>query len=85
MVEGAPAHPARLSGGGFERREEEVAARPRLVAPAGDVAVETGIARTAGPAIAGGPDLRVEDGIDRGPLLGARGGTDDVEVHGSRV
>ena len=37
------------------------------------------------PAAARGPDLGIEDGVNRGSLVRGRGGADDVEVHRRRV
>ncbi len=85
MVEGSPAHPARSPGRGLERRQEEVAPRPRRVPSVGDVTVERRVAGAAIPAGPGRTDRRIDDRVDRRALLGGCGGADDVKVHGCRV
>ena len=49
VVQGAAAHPAFACGGGVQRREQEIAAGPRLVAAARAVAVERRVPRRRPP------------------------------------
>ena len=81
VVEGAPADPADARRRGLERREQQVAAGPGLVAAPGDLAVGRDVAVAAVPAGSRPPDLGIERGIDRLALLRGGRGPDDVEVH----
>ena len=85
IVEGTPAQPAGSGDGRLERRQQQVTPGARPVSAMRHVAVAPGVTAPPVPAGQGRTGQRVQDGVDRGPLLGRRGGTDHVEVHGTRV
>jgi hypothetical protein len=66
---------------GMERREQQVAAAPGVVAASGDVALGARVACSAGPP----GRRRPQERIDRRTLGRRRERPDDVEVHRGRV